>query len=65
MKTLRHFLALLLALALPAPAAKVVTIGDSLTAEYDVIPDIPGFDDLPTDYAKVGIGAAWHSATGR
>ena len=40
---------------MPAFAAKVVTIGDSLTAEYDVIPDIPGFDDLPTDYAKVTV----------
>ena len=33
----------------------MVTIGDSLTAEYDVIPDVPGFDDLPTDYAKVTV----------
>ena len=55
MKTLRHFLALLTAFTLPASAAKVVTIGDSLTAEYDVIPDIPGFDSLPTDYAKVTV----------
>ncbi len=55
MKTLRHFLALITALTLPASAAKVVTIGDSLTAEYDVIPSIPGFDDLPTDYAKVTV----------
>ena len=40
---------------MPAFAAKVVTIGDSLTAEYDVLPDIPGFDDLPTDYAAVTV----------
>ena len=40
---------------MPANAAKVVTLGDSLTAEYDVIPDIPGFDDLPTDYARVTV----------
>ena len=33
----------------------MVTLGDSLTAEYDVIPDIPGFDDLPTDYARVTV----------
>ena len=36
-------------------AVNVVTLGDSLTAEYDVIPEIPGFDDLPTDYAKVTV----------
>ena len=38
-----------------AGAANFVTIGDSLTAEYDVIPEIPGFDNLPTDYAKVTV----------
>ena len=36
-------------------AVNVVTIGDSLTAEYDVIPEIPGFANLPTDYAKVTV----------
>ena len=41
-------------------AVNVVTIGDSLTAEYDVIPDVPGFDDLPTDYAKVTV-AGWEA----
>lgn len=43
-----------------AEAANVVTLGDSLTAEYDVIPAIPGFDDLPTDYAKVTV-AGWEA----
>ena len=42
-------------LAPESPAVNVVTIGDSLTAEYDVIPAIPGFNNLPTDYAKVTV----------
>lgn len=47
-------------LACVAPGARVVTLGDSLTAEYDVIPELPGFDDLPTDYAKVTV-AGWEA----
>ena len=43
-----------------AVAVNVVAIGDSLTAEYDVIPEIPGFDNLPTDYAKVTV-PAWEA----
>ena len=41
--------------ATSARAANVVTIGDSLTAEYDTIPDVPNFINLPTDYAKVTV----------
>jgi lysophospholipase L1-like esterase len=48
-------------LTLPVSAGmNVVVIGDSLTAEYDVIPPIPGFPDLPTDYAKVTV-PGWES----
>jgi lysophospholipase L1-like esterase len=43
-----------------AHAAKVLAIGDSLTAEYDVLPEVPGFDELPTDYAKVTV-AGWEA----
>ncbi len=57
------------ATAWTAGAANVVTIGDSLTAEYDVIPAIPGFDDLPTDYAKVTVDGweamSWVEVAGR
>src|SRR5688572_2522088 len=38
-----------------AQGAKVVTIGDSLTAEYDTIPDIPGFPTEATAYAEVTV----------
>ena len=52
-----------------ASAVNVVAIGDSLTAEYDVIPEIPGFDDLPTDYAKVTVpgweAMSWVEIAGR
>ena len=48
-------LAALAIFAASAPAANVVTLGDSLTAEYDVIPAVPGFPNLPTDYAKVTV----------
>ncbi len=46
--------------AIPARGANVVTIGDSLTAEYDTIPDVPDFINLPTDYAKVTV-PGWES----
>ena len=63
-KPLRQIFAVFITCAALLPqsarAAKVVTIGDSLTAEYDVIPDVPGFDDLPTDYAKVTV-AGWEA----
>ena len=62
-KIFRQILAVFImcaALPIQAPAAKVVTIGDSLTAEYDVIPEVPGFDDLPTDYAEVTV-AGWEA----
>ena len=46
--------AALATLSSPVDAApNVVTIGDSLTAEYDTIPDIPGFPDEATAYAQV------------
>ncbi len=55
------FAAAPLLLVMPeASAVNVVVIGDSLTAEYDVIPEVPGFDDLPTDYAKVTV-AGWEA----
>lgn len=54
-------LALLAATAvMRAPAANVFTIGDSLTAEYDTIPGVPNFIDLPSDYAKVTV-PGWES----
>ena len=53
MKTLRASLLFLLAAALPAPAARVVAIGDSLTAEYDTIPEVPGFSREATRYAEI------------
>ena len=43
-----------------SPAVNVVTIGDSLTAEYETVPDVPGFDSLPTDYAKITV-PGWES----
>ena len=52
-----------------AGAVNVITIGDSLTAEYDVIPEVPGFDNLPTDYAKVTVpgweAMSWVEVAGR
>ena len=60
---------LLLTGASNACAANFVTLGDSLTAEYDVIPEVPGFDDLPTDYAKVTVpgweAMSWVEVAGR
>ena len=41
-------------------AANVVTIGDSLTAEYDTIPSIPGFPAEATAYAEVTVDG-WES----
>jgi len=38
----------------PTRAAKVVIIGDSLSAEYEAIPDFPGVAN-PTDYARVTV----------
>lgn len=40
-------------------AAKVVVIGDSLSAEYEAIPDFPGLDN-PTAYAQITAGG-WES----
>ena len=61
--------AVMLAFPPAALAVNVVTIGDSLTAEYDVIPEVPGFDDLPTDYAKVTVpgweAMSWVEVAGR
>ncbi len=50
----------LLALLPAAPAANVVTLGDSLTAEYDIIPRNPGFSNEATAYAEVTV-AGWES----
>ncbi|MEA3213029.1 MAG: hypothetical protein QOE70_6086 [Chthoniobacter sp.] len=52
--------AIAFALAAPAPAARVVAIGDSLTAEYDTIPSIPGFSSEATAYAEVTV-PGWES----
>lgn len=38
----------------------VVAIGDSLTAEYDTIPDIPGFSSEATAYAEITV-AGWEA----
>jgi GDSL-like Lipase/Acylhydrolase family len=43
-----------------AAGADVVTIGDSLTAEYDTIPDVPGFPTEATAYAEVTV-PGWES----
>jgi hypothetical protein len=56
---------LLFALALSAVltaarAANVVAIGDSLTAEYEIIPNVPGFSSEATAYAEVTV-AGWES----
>jgi lysophospholipase L1-like esterase len=51
---------LLLAALSAAPAANVIAIGDSLTAEYDTIPDIPGFSNEATAYAEVTV-EGWES----
>jgi lysophospholipase L1-like esterase len=44
----------------PAPAANVVAIGDSLTAEYDTLPDVSGFPTEATAYAEVTVDG-WES----
>ncbi len=43
-----------------AQGANVVTLGDSLTAEYDIIPRNPGFSSEATEYAEVTV-AGWES----
>ncbi len=44
----------------PLSAAEVVAIGDSLTAEYETIPDVPGFSSEATAYAEVTV-KGWES----
>lgn len=51
--------ALLLAKSATATTVRVAVIGDSLSAEYDALPDIPGVDD-PTAYAAVTV-PGWES----
>ena len=58
-RILLAFTALATSVAHAAPAL-TLTIGDSLTAEYDTIPDVPGFAKLPTDYAKITV-SGWES----
>jgi lysophospholipase L1-like esterase len=53
-------LALFTCLPFAAFAARVVTLGDSLTAEYDTIPSLPGFPAEATRYAEVTV-AGWES----
>ena len=60
MRGLVSFCGAVFLLLQPVHAVRVLTIGDSLTAEYDVIPDVPGFEHLPTDYAKVTV-EGWDS----
>ena len=60
MKTIRHCsIAWFFALAVPflgaARSAEVVVLGDSLSAEYDTIPDVPGFPTEATAYAEVTV----------
>src|SRR5687767_12847575 len=43
-----------------SPAANVVAIGDSLTAEYDTLPDVSGFPTEATAYAEVTVDG-WES----
>lgn len=40
-------------------AARVVVIGDSMSAEYEALPDFPGVDN-PTEYARVTV-PGWES----
>ncbi len=51
--------ALLLAQNRIAAGVRLAVIGDSLSAEYDALPDIPGVDD-PTAYAAVTV-PGWES----
>ena len=53
-------LGLCLSTSLSAPAANVVALGDSLTAEYDTIPSIPGFSSEATEYAEITV-PGWES----
>jgi hypothetical protein len=52
-----------------SPAESVITLGDSLTAEYETIQPIPGFDTEPTNYAKVThpgwVSMSWVEVLGR
>lgn len=55
-------------LCCPAAGLRTVVIGDSLSAEYDALPDIPGVDD-PTEYAAVTVpgweALSWVEVLGR
>jgi hypothetical protein len=58
MRRALRFSALFTALAFPfraVAAPDVVAIGDSLTAEYDTIPVVPGFSAEATAYAEVTV----------
>jgi GDSL-like Lipase/Acylhydrolase family len=50
-------------------AENVITLGDSLTAEYETIQPIPGFDTEPTKYANVThpgwVSMSWVEVLGR
>ncbi len=48
------------ALSTSSPAVDVIAIGDSLTAEYDTIPQIAGFPSEATAYAEVTV-KGWES----
>src|SRR5687768_14454948 len=43
-----------------AHAAETIVIGDSLSAEYDTIPEIPGFPQEATAYAEITVDG-WES----
>jgi hypothetical protein len=45
--------AFLLVFTLSLAADETITLGDSLTAEYDTLPDLPGFPTEATAYAEV------------
>lgn len=53
------FLLCALGLGVAPAAVRTVVIGDSLSAEYDSLPGVPGVDD-PTAYAAVTV-AGWES----
>ncbi|MGB8166368.1 MAG: SGNH/GDSL hydrolase family protein [Chthoniobacteraceae bacterium] len=53
-------LAVGLCATIPARAANVIAIGDSLTAEYEIIPEVPGFSREATAYAEVTV-KGWES----
>ena len=52
-------LALIVPTGAPAAALRLAVIGDSLSAEYDALPNIPGVED-PTAYAAVTV-PGWES----